>query len=221
MADSIQKSFLVVNAAHDVATQYLRVWSDKIIREIVLPQHIEPLQLNGPDANKESFEKTIQQKSPRLILFHCHGDQDCVCGYDQDFLVKCGQNIEILNGKIVHALSCRSAKQLGLECTSAGTISYIGYMEDFWFGHQKKTDDSEILKDVWAKWSLEPAFEVFKSLLSGSTVEISLKSSQDLAKKHLAYLLSSTDPNAGALASALFRNLSHQVAHGDTKVTFS
>lgn len=75
----------------------------------------------------------INKTKPELIVLNGHGDADLITGQDNEILIKTGENEGLLTGKIIYALSCRTAKILGPKSIEKKTKCYLGYTEDFVF----------------------------------------------------------------------------------------
>ena len=56
-----------------------------------------------------------------------------MCDHDDEKLVAVGDNETILAATLVYALSCRSARVLGVRSVAKGARTYIGYRDDFIF----------------------------------------------------------------------------------------
>ena len=212
---------LATNAAHDSPTEYLDVWSDKIMTLAQQYPDVETFDLKGDKANKEESEKMIAEKKPQLVIMHGHGNDDTVTGYKFEVLVKYDVNHSVLKDKIVHALSCRSGKKLAPECIAIGTTAYIGYKEDFQLVTLAKTTNEERANDVVAGFFLNPAFEIVSALIKGKTVDEAFKASQAIYKNNLLSLITSADPQLkSSVASCLYHNLQHQMYLGNGAATF-
>jgi len=180
---------------------------------------IQVLDLQKKRANKKELVSIIKKKHPLLCFLNGHGGPDFVAGHSNEILVKLGENEEILNSKIVYALSCQSAKKLGIGSIKKGTIAYIGYDEDFVFTFKqgKLTRPAE---DETASLFFKPSNQLIISLLKGHTIEFAYNKSQELFMKNIRKLLTSESPVDSSDAKYLWWDMRHQVCLGDKKATF-
>jgi len=63
---------------NDIQTQYLNVLAGELIKEIKEVGEHKVIDLNEEKANRNSFEKAIDKRNPRLVILHGHGSIDCV-----------------------------------------------------------------------------------------------------------------------------------------------
>ena len=117
---------------HDDTTHFLSNWSKSSITH-AKSKGIQVLDLYQKRARKDEVESMLSKQSPTLVVLNGHGSEDRVCGHENEPLLTVRKNETLLKGKIVYALSCRSAKKLGPRSVKAGARSYIGYNDDFVF----------------------------------------------------------------------------------------
>ena len=210
----MNKILLITRPDHEVTTRYLSAWSDKIIK-LADKKSIQVLDLKREKANAKELQSRISKMKPLFIIFNGHGDDDRVAGYEDEILVKAGSNERLLESKIVYAVSCRSATELGLKSVEAGALAYIGYTGDFVFCH----DDCKVsrpLEDKIVKLFLEPSNQVAISLIKGNTSGDSSNRSKKFFLRNVQKLLSSEAPDGSAqYAKFLFWNMKCQVCLGD------
>ena len=213
---------IITNPAHDRATEYLRSWSDGIHKSIVnLPPSTNIYELKHSDVTKEKFTQLVDEKNPDLILFHGHGSNRLIAGFENNILIACDDNEELLNNRIIHSLTCDSGEELGPKCINIGTKTYIGYKKEFKFAHLGETTIALQFDDPIAELFLRPAFEINKALLEGETAEQAYKRSQQMYKDNIQALITSTDPNFNTVyASGLYHDMTHQVILGNKASSF-
>ena len=217
----MSRIILVTNPADDIPVKYLDAWSELIIETAKKQKDTLIFELKNEQANKQKLTRAIQREKPQLIVFNGHGNSSSICGFKQKILIRCDDNEYLLKGKIVHSISCNSGKELGQKCIKIGTLSYIGYSEEFKLTHLNKQTNQERLSDPIATFFLGPAFEVVLALIKGATAGEAYKKSQAMYAKYLRTLLASsvTEYNT-TVASRLFHNLTHQVCLGDHQANF-
>ncbi len=217
----MSRIILVTNPADDIPLKYLDAWLELIIETAKKQKDTLIFELKNEQANKQELTRVIQKEKPQLILFNGHGNDSCIAGFKQKILIKCNDNEYLLKGKIVHSISCNSGKELGQKCIKIGTLSYIGYSEEFKLTHLNKQTKQERLNDPIATFFLGPAFEVVLVLINGATTAEAYKKSQAMYAKCLRTLLTSSKTEYNTtIASRLFHNLKYQVCLGDHQVSF-
>lgn len=203
-------SFLITRPEHDDTTYYLSSWGKEVI-EVAKDRNINVIDLKKDRANRKEVISIIKKKNPSFVVFNGHGNYDSIAGHKNEILIKAGENEKLLKAKIVYAISCKSAKQLGPKSMKAGALDYIGYDEDFIFVYDPKfiTHPS---KDGTVKLFLEPSNEIIISILKGNSTKIAVKRSQHLFKKNISKLLSSeASPEDITYAKYLWWDRKHQV----------
>src|SRR5207302_611826 len=115
-------------------------------------------------------------------------------GFNQETLIRCGENEQLLKDAIVHAMSCNAGKTLGPQAIKIGSVAYIGYNEEFKLTHLDKRARGEQLKDDIARLFLEPAYEVIIALIEGNTVGEAYKRSRRMYADILTQLSTSNNP---------------------------
>ena len=117
---------LVTRPKHDITMRYISTWAEKVIAEAKTRGHTV-LDLSGSRARRENVEGMIAKQQPHVFFFNGHGNAHCVGGHDDEILIAADDNDAILAGSLVYALSCKSARVLGVRSVGKGTRAYIGY----------------------------------------------------------------------------------------------
>jgi hypothetical protein len=217
----MSRILVVTNPCDDKVTEYLDTWSEKAISLAKTKPDTFVYELRGKKANQADFIKIVEEKQPRLILFNGHGNHDLITGFNQEVLIRCGENEGCLKNAIIHAMSCNAGKTLGPACIKIGSLAYIGYKEEFKLTHLNKNTKEEQLQDEVAKFFLEPAYEVIIALIEGSTVGEAYDRSRKMCGDNLTSLITSNSPSLNSsVASRLYYNYQHQICLGDGKVAF-
>jgi len=205
-----KSSILITRPDHDVTTRYLCEWAKNVIAEAE-KRGFSIYDLKGKKANKEKFEGIIAKTEPEVIFINGHGDSDCLSGYDNEVLVKAGENESLFAEKIIYALSCRSASELGRCSVKSGAIAYLGYMDDFVFLiEQDKVGHP--LKDCTASLFLDPSNLLAISLIKGHSPQESFRRAQEAQKKTIRKLLTSESAKSSSgLLPFLYWNMNNQV----------
>ena len=215
----MNNNFLISRPNYDNTTFYLFKWSEKCL-QIADEKGIEYTDLNSERANRKNVEKVLKTKNPNLVLFNGHGSNDRIYGNKQETLIEAGINDVLLRGKVVHSISCSSAKELGPKCINSGTISFIGYEDDFIFVFDKNKTFHPLKDDIASNF-LEPPNELTISLLKGNRVYDSYKRSQEMFKKRINKLLTSEQPiGSENIIWWLVWDMSKQVCLGNKEAAF-
>lgn len=210
----MNRILLITTPDHDITTRYLSAWSSKIL-ELANRKNIQVINLKRKNANIKELKSRILKIKPLFIIFNGHGDDDCIAGYDNKILIKSGNNENLLKEKIVYAVSCRSAVELGKKSIIAGALAYIGYDSDFIFCHDEHKI-SRPLNDKIAKLFLEPSNQVAISLIKGNKSKEASKRSKKFFLRNMQKLLSSEAlPESNQYAKFLWWDMKHQVCLGD------
>ena len=204
---------LITRPEHDPLTRHLSYWNTKII-EIAKKKGFDVIDLHQRKANRKDFEGRIKKVNPALVLLNGHGDNFSVCGHDNEVLVKLGKNEKLLQNRITYAVSCSSAKRLGVKVCVKDKASFIGY-KDYFILNIDRNFLTHPLKDKRAERFLTPSNKVGISLIKGHTCEEAAKNSQEAFRENIILLLAnSSNPNDLDDAKDLFWDMNHQVCLG-------
>ena len=212
------KYVLVTRPEYDYTTRYISAWSQKIIIFAESKGNLV-IDLLKDRATKKEFESVVHKKNPSFVIINGHGNDQSVCGQDGDVLIEAGVNDDILNSRIVYALSCRSAKILGPESIKSGALAYIGYVEDFIFMYSNEKRGHPI-DDKTAELFLEPSNQIVISLLKGHTAGEAHQGSKKFFLRNIQKLLTSESSSIESSALRyLFWDMKYQVCLGDQSAT--
>ncbi len=204
--------------SHDNTIIYLHYYSKELV-ELSKKNHHKTLNRENEKANKGEIVNLIQKQKPAFIMFNGHGNPDTICGHNNEPLVTCDENHNILFDSIVYSLSCSSCLNLGKKAGEGGSC-FVGYEMDFALG---KDPDSQAapLKDKVAKLFLEPSNILVKSLLNGFSAEASIRKAKEKMKENIGYLNTTKDfPEAIHYVPYLLNNYMGLNAHGDETKSF-
>ena len=212
----MNKVYLLTRPEHDDTTYYLSNWCKETIK-LSEERGIKVLDLTKEKANRLEFENRMNNFSPDLVVLHGHGNEDMVTGHKNQPLVVINENENLLNSKIVYAISCRSAKNLGRKSIEAGAINYSGYEDDFIFIYEPDKI-SRPLTDETAKLFLEHSKIFIESLIKGNSVGESFERSKRILKSNFIKALS--EKNAPA-ARYLWWDLKNFSSQGNLNAKFT
>ena len=160
---------ITIRPHYDDTTAYTAAWANEIVKE-AKSAGIKVFDLPRTAATRGKLESYIYSKNPELILFNGHGSNSSLFGQDDEVLVESGVNEELFSSKMVYAMACNSAKDLGPKCINAGANVYIGYELPFFFWIDPKSS-TKPLKDELASPCFNSSNAVALSLLKGNTAE--------------------------------------------------
>lgn len=207
---------LITRPNHDITTNYLYFWSKKIIEEAIRDNE-KVVDLKEKRANKKEFTSIIIKTKPSFIVINGHGDENTITGYDNEPLVRSGNNESILRNAIIYARSCSCAKKLGPASIAKGTRAFIGYTDEFVF----LIDENYVtqpLNDRTASLFLEASNYVAISLLKRHSASQANNRSKEIFKNTIRkYMTSEAAKVDSELLPYLFWDMNHQKCMGDGK----
>ncbi len=200
---------LFTRPEHDVTTLYLSQWCKQAMA-LTEEKGFTVIDLPREKAVRKEVEDRLRKSSPRLVVLNGHGNDQMVTGHKNEPLLIAGENENLLQGKIVYAISCRSAKRLGVKSVEAGVLNYTGYADDFVFLYEPH-QITRPLSDKTAEQFLKHSQMYVESLLKGNTTEESFQRSQQNLKMNFIKALN--EQNTGA-ARFLWWDWKHYVSLG-------
>ena len=208
-------TLLVTRPKHDDTTHYLFYWAQEIIN-LAKGKGIKVLDLDKERANKNEFESMVAKMRPSFIFLNGHGGKDRITGADNKTLVRTGENEKILKNKLVYALSCSSAKELGPASIKAGANAYLGYSDVFIFSYESnKLRDP--LNDRTAELFLGPSNQLMISILKGHAAKESFERSQQCFLQNIQKLVTSESSDSSLIPYILWDKM-HQVCLGNGEI---
>ncbi|MDP2860670.1 MAG: hypothetical protein Q8N98_03050 [bacterium] len=185
-------TLLITRPRYEATTFYLFAWSKKII-EVAIAKNLNVIDLKENRVNKKELTSVIEKTKPELIVLNGHGDADLITGQNGEVLIKVGENEELLAGKIIYVLSCKTAQLLGLRSVAKGTKCYIGYKEEFLFVHKNLTKP---LDDPWAGLFFEPSNQIPISLIKQHTSGEASEKAKNMYLKNIQQLIVNNSPDS-------------------------
>ena len=212
----MNKTLLVTRPKYDDTTHYLFHWASVVLDQ-AREKGFKVLDLNKKRANRKDFLSVLRKQTPSLVFLNGHGNADSITGHDGESLIDANGDMNLLEKKIIYALSCQSAQGLGQAAINNRAEAYIGYDEDFIFFYDP-TKISEPLKDKVAALFFEPSNQIISPLLKGRSVgEAHIRSKSEFIRSiHEVLTNESSDTS---LAPYLLWDLRHQVSLGNQEAT--
>ncbi len=205
---------------YDDATAYLYCYAEELVK-FAEEKNLFISQLKRPRLQRKVLEESIAKQNPPLLLFNAHGDEKTVygdkIGNETEYLIREGENHQLLQGRLTYARACSAAASLGRACTQKGGC-FIGYNQPFSFW----TDTSRTttpLKDKIANLFLQPSNELAVGLLCSKSAREATEIFIDLSKRNIIHLLGKPDePGAMASAMLLWNNMTAQEMLGNKEM---
>lgn len=189
-------TILITQPDFDRTTRYVSIWSEEV----------------------EEFSNTRGHKTePQLVMFNGHGNDSEIYGQDNEILLDHRSIETTIDGRIIYALACSSAKSLGKVCITNRAKAFIGYTDDFIFLHHYPKI-SKPREDKRARLFFKPSNLIPISLIKGNTTGYSYIASKNLLKKNILELLTSEVYNEDRICLRyLTWNYQNLTLLGDTK----
>ena len=210
----MSKSMLITLPNFDETTSYVSAWSEEIIN-IAKRNGTDVIPIRGNGVTKSHVTGDIGSKNPSFIAFNGHGSETVIAGQNNEHLITLGDNDRLLDSRIVHALACSSASELGKKCKAK---AFIGYDGIFWL-YMDGNSVSRPLSDTKAKPILESALEAPRQIAKGESAGNAYAKSQETYQRFIDHMtLSSSEHTAEELQVILpflHSNKGCQVFFGD------
>jgi hypothetical protein len=215
---SSEKKLLITRPRHDPLLEYLFYWSQELINSAE-DHKIRVLDCKDKEANKETVCKYLEKQKPGLVIFNGHGNQNIIAGYQDQELIKTGENEHLLKSKIIYAIACKTAAKLGEEACKKGAKTFIGYAQDFGV----VMDSSRICsptKDRFSEPFKKASNKIGLSLIKGNTTNEAYEKSQNVYTELIReYATSNATKEDKEIRFWLFWNKRFQKIIGDKNAT--
>lgn len=97
----------------------------------------DAVEIKGYDARPENVKEVIEREQPDMVWGVGHGQSNEYTTQSLATFLRTGKeplNLDVTDDRIVHLLSCLTAKELGPDLINSGTDVYIGYNKEFYLG---------------------------------------------------------------------------------------
>lgn len=125
-------SMISIRPDYELATRYGASWQTQILNaaeNVGLPT----IDLYGAEATSTNFFSSLETQDPLIVNIFGHGNYNIIVCQNEECLLEGCMNDEILSGRVVYDLSCRSGRDLASSAVSKGAVSFLGYDDDFIF----------------------------------------------------------------------------------------
>jgi hypothetical protein len=195
--------FLITRPRHDPIVTYLFHWNEEIIK-LAESNNIPFSDFRDEKANRRNVEQFLEIQNPRLVVFNGHGNAETICGHNDEPIIKKNDNEKLLESKIVYAIACDAARELGENAVKSGCAAFVGYENVFGFA----VDSTRIAtpqKDKIAEPFKQFSNTIVKNLLEGHTSGESVEKAKRVASELIVrYSISTVEPGYAAIRFWLF-----------------
>jgi len=172
--------------------------------------------LVGSLASKESFREAVGTADPSFIVGVGHGLPYEFTGDDKQVIMRVGDDVSYLKGRVVYLLSCYTGQELGRYLVERGARSFIGYTHPFMFVVKGSSDP---LSDAYGKYFFEPVNALLDTLLTGGSVGEAINRSRLVYNSLIDSLGASGWDYAPSLMAFLINDRDGLVGYGDMNAT--
>lgn len=209
----MDKCTLITRPNHDLATNYLCMWSESVVK--LSSKKRKTFDLKGEKATASNFKSYVEKHQPDFIFINGHGNEYEIAGFNNETLVKVGNNESLLAEKIVYARSCDAARILGEQVSKNNSSTFIGYKKSYILGRNPLKSNYPLTDEV-ARLFMEPSNLISISIIKGRTAkEAYLKSQSEMMKNFFFMLSSKANSNQRDAAPYLWSNRKNQVLLGN------
>jgi hypothetical protein len=196
---------LIVCPNGDHRARTLAEWAERVVD--VFPGRVRDL---PRDATRAALENVLEEaKSVSGVVFFCHGRADALG--NREILLDV-DNVAKLGNRVVIAVACHSARELGVRAISDGVGAYIGFDDRLhWEEHEKWRFGEAITDGVIA-------------ILNGASVEAACQIIRERLDQLVIYFKEGRGKsyrNSVPCYLAAFWNLKHLQVLGDTTLRLS
>jgi hypothetical protein len=132
-------AILGIESDWDPATHAGSEYRNTLVYPYFNGKNYPAVRLHGHDATRVNVVQKLKDPAIKYITGVGHGNADVFTGDNGSIVFKVGQyDKSEVRGKIVHFLSCVTAKKLGPDFVKNGCKAYFGYEEPFAFNDHYK-----------------------------------------------------------------------------------
>lgn len=123
---------LIIEANFDDITKAAFKYRQENIYPYLTAKGLEIIVLHDGSARREKVKQAIATSNIEYLFGVGHGEKDCFCGHRNLPIFSVGEyEQDEVKEKIIHLLSCFTAKSLGGDFIKQGAKAFFGYSEDF------------------------------------------------------------------------------------------
>ena len=164
----------------DADAKYPFFWCEEIIKHSK-ENGFNVIDLKKDNFIEEKFNNLIKKNNPQYIFLNGHGLDYSALGYQKNPVLIMNKNDHLLNGKIVHAVSCSTAKYLGQYSIDKGCKGYIGYRNIFYVPKLTKYP----VDNLYSNMLMAAVNITSKTLIEGGTIQKAYENSQKVYQEKI------------------------------------
>lgn len=158
---------LAIDADWDLVTQYGHAFRDRFVFAEFSQKWPEYQlhRLSGLQAVQPAINTFLTEHDVRFVTAAGHGVYDTFRGYQDQLIWSATQDLALLQGAIVHLLSCQTGTLLGRSMVAQEVRAFWGYTINFSF-FRKTTPPADLAEDKTAEIFLKMDCIVDRGILS-------------------------------------------------------
>ncbi len=127
------KKIVAIDSNWDSITKTLYEFRQRYVYPEFKTRKYKIIRNQGKKANRTSVKDNLMCfKNIRYITGVGHGDYNLYTGHNADIVFEIGAYLpKEVNGRVIHLLSCRTARDLGPDFVKKGCTAFFGYTENF------------------------------------------------------------------------------------------
>jgi len=114
----------IIRPTNDPTAFALGRWAPPVRKAIKSSGHTLCADLRGRACTRAAFEEAVRASD--VAFYFGHGEYDRLFGKAS---LLDAENVEVTSGRIVMAVACSSARDLGKKAVKAGALGYLGFTE--------------------------------------------------------------------------------------------
>lgn len=155
--------------------------------------------LAGNQARASDFRRALAAVDVHLVSGFGHGNSDTFTGQDLETLWSANSyNPSEASGRVIHLVSCGTARRLGRDLVDKGALAYFGYFEEFGFVSERPTPQ-DLLSDGRADPFFRCDSEIDRLLADGIEAQEVFRQVLELFDAQVSSLISSDSEAASWL----------------------
>ncbi len=213
-----QNTMLSIRPDYELVTRYGAAWMGQILNAATIPV----VDLYGSQATASNFFSNIEAHDPLVINLLGHGDYHLMVVQNNELLLQSGVNDDVLAGRIVFDLSCRSGKQLGASAINKGALAFLGYTENFYIPYSFGNHSDGGMVNPLADEAAQGSFESHNAAVISYFQDQNLKNAYFNSQKTHNYWIEVWNAIDSQVAAYITWNRDHQIMRtGEGVITSS
>lgn len=155
----VKNTALFVENTTDGVTGYAATYRKNHVHPVFAARGFKVVVLEGVDDNRANF--AIEAKRPFVVYISGigHGSPTTYTGHLGNPILKVGAyDPAEVRGKVIHLLSCQTARQLGPDVVAKGARAFVGYYENFVFVYDNPATGA--VNEMELFWKCDSTFDL-------------------------------------------------------------